>query len=281
MLIFVIALLASCLASRFACTIALPSGLKTNETLLPRCLLSRDVLRYMGILLLCWLPYLVIRFPGNWDPDTASQILQGYGFTTASDHHPWFDTLVFTAFWKLGAALGSHAWSLLAYAIAQNVLTAFFFAAATRYLKALGCDKRVVGACLLFWAVYPVVPLFAQTMNKDSFHGPFWIGFVLHYVEIVRTRGMALKKPGFVIPTLLVFLGFALTKQTGVYVLVLCGVVCVLWCKSARLISVAPFVVTTLTYLVVWQGMLLPAWGVKKTETAEALSIPIVSQMLV
>jgi hypothetical protein len=54
-----------------------------------------------SVLLCCWVPYLIVRFPGNIDEDSIAQIMQTYGLAAATDHHPWFDTALFGAFWHL------------------------------------------------------------------------------------------------------------------------------------------------------------------------------------
>ena len=91
-----------------------------------------------GLLALAWLPYLLLRFPGNVDPDTLWQLMQTHGLAAASNHHPWFDTLFFSAFWWLGDALGNHAISIFLYAVFQIALTAAALALVVIYLGFLG-----------------------------------------------------------------------------------------------------------------------------------------------
>ena len=74
----------------------------------------------MALLFLCWLPYLVIFYPGTGNEDTVIQMMEYYkipsyiqtmspmpdGFTYMTNHHPYLLTLLFGAFFDLGLALG-------------------------------------------------------------------------------------------------------------------------------------------------------------------------------
>jgi hypothetical protein len=55
------------------------------------------VLRVATVLLIAWLPYLVLMYPGNLSNDTTGQLtmfytLMGYGERWITAHHPVFDT---------------------------------------------------------------------------------------------------------------------------------------------------------------------------------------------
>lgn len=173
---------------------------------------------HVAVICACWSPYLLVRFPGNLDPDTQWQLLQFYGLAARTDQHPWFDTLVFGAFWQVGGALGSHAWSLLLYEFAQMACTACTFALCVHWMGTAGLPRGLRRFTLVFAALYPAVPLFAQTMAKDMlFAWPFML-FVLLLAEAARTHGAAFGSRRFAIAFFAVACLVMLTKKTGIYI---------------------------------------------------------------
>ena len=74
---------------------------------------AKNVLIISSVVFLFWLPWIVMLFPANIGPDTVAQLvwmrtgkvwdpstrlnLPGYAL---SDHHPWFDSLIYGAFDK-------------------------------------------------------------------------------------------------------------------------------------------------------------------------------------
>lgn len=233
-------------------------------------------MRFFGsclcVILLCWIPYLLIRFPGNFDPDTVFQIMQTYGLAAASDHHPWFDTLIFGAFWHMGTVLGSNGWSLLFYAILQCAITAASFSLTICYLRFLHVPKQIWIAGLCFYALYPIIPAFAQTMAKDMLFGWIWVLYLLSFIECMRTRGRALRAPWFLIFFSLASLLIALTKKTGIYIVIACAVALLIMCRKKQVLVVL-FIPVAL-FCGLWQSILLPAWNIAPGGEQETMSVP-------
>lgn len=233
-------------------------------------------LRPTLLFLACWAPYLLIRFPGNLDPDTQWQLLEAYGMAPRSDHHPWFDTLVFGAFWRLGSLGGlipSHLPSLLLYALAQMAVTAAVFALVIGWMRFLGLPRGLVRASIVFLAAYPVVPLFAQTMAKDMLYGWAYVLFVLLMAEAARTRGGAFASRRFVVWLTVAAMLLMLTKKTGAITVLLCGIVLVCAIRRLRVRAAACLGLALVLVAGVWQHAALPAMGVAPGESKETMTM--------
>lgn len=75
-----------------------------------------------GLVVLCWLPYYILFFPGLGNPDTSMQIAWYLHYPTewlqysavrgpevyATNHHPYFTTLLYGAFAKIGLLLDGN-----------------------------------------------------------------------------------------------------------------------------------------------------------------------------
>lgn len=234
----------------------------------------RSLSRYFFILFLAWMPYWIIRFPGNLDPDTEWQFLQFYGFTPFSDHHPFFDNALFAAFWKMGDLLGSNRWSLFLYAVFQMAATAFVMAAVIEYLKLREIPRTFLLFALLYFAFFPIIPLFSHTMAKDMLHGWIFLFFSLMMIYIVDMRGVVNEKPvWFWLLFSLVLLFVMLTKKTGIYVVLLSSLLC-LPVLERRLPFCASCLIPMLLFSLVWSQILLPLWNVQPGAKREMMSVP-------
>ncbi len=226
------------------------------------------------IILLAWLPWVFVRFPGNYDPDTIWELLQTYGYFPLSDQHPWFDTLIFASFWRLGDVLGSHVISLLIYTIIQMFVTAVVLGCALSYFSRF-CPRWMTIFALVFYALYPFVPMVSQVMMKDSLFACAFTIFVLMFFELMRTRGLALEDRTFTAGLLLVCLFACLTKKTGFYIVILSLLVCIPTIgKGFRKKCIAIALMTIFLFAVFWEAIVLPAAGVQRGSGGEAFSVP-------
>ncbi|OZG51415.1 hypothetical protein CLV65_0604 [Pseudoscardovia suis] len=244
---------------------------------------SHPFAAHVAIICICWSPYLLLRFPGNLDPDTQWQLLEFYGLASRTDQHPWFDTLVFGAFWQLGKALGSFAWSLLLYEFIQMACTACTFALCIRWMHNAGLPRTLQRFTLIFAALYPAIPLFAQTMAKDMLFAWPYLLFLLCLAEAARTRGAAFASWRFVGAFGVVTCLMMLTKKTGLYIAVISCIVLIayIWWWSRRdqrqphAFTRAIAMLCAALALVggVWQHVALPAMGVQPGPSKETMSI--------
>ncbi len=231
--------------------------------------------KVMIVLCICWLPYLIFRFPGNIDPDTLWQIMQTYGLATASDHHPWFDTLLFSGFWQIGDLFGTHAISLLLYALLQYAATALAFALVIAYCKYIDAHPVFTKLTVIFFAVYPMISLYAMTMTKDCLFGFLWIYYLLIFYEAARTRGQVFKNKKYILLFAVFSILLMLTKKTGIYLVILSciGLLFVINKKFRGWLIIA-VISPALVYVILWEGIYLPACGIKAGSGAEMMSLP-------
>lgn len=164
------------------------------------------------VLIVFWLPVLLVRFPGNYDPDTIWELLQLYGYFPLSNQHPWFDTLIFGGIWKMGDMLGSHSIALFIFCVVQVCLTALAFAYSLHYFASF-CPRWLVISCIAFLCGFPFVPMVAQAMMKDSMFAWLFLLHVAMYITIARTRGEVLHSKRYLVIYAMISLLCCLTKK--------------------------------------------------------------------
>lgn len=248
---------------------------KTAPQRTPRTIVRSWMPRLTALTLVCWSPYFVIYFPGNYDSDTMWQIEEVYGLVPASDHHPWFDTVTFGLFWRIGDVLGSHAWSLAIFSVLQMVITALVLSLAVCYLGYIGAPSAMIKGSAVFFALFPAIPTFAETMAKDTFFGWVWVLFTIFVMEIARTRGACLRSWPALAAFGAVICLVMLTKKTGAILVVITCLALLIYIHRTRLRLAVALVVAMALFNGLWTSVLLPAWGVAPGQASEMMSIPV------
>lgn len=190
------------------------------------------------VLFIAWLPYLIIFYPGVSNYDTANQINDFFNGTSAmpfgfvegqegisyflNDHHPVFTTLVMVPFVALGRLVGYPNFGMLLYVVLQMALTAFSFAVMIGFLDKIKCSYVIRKVSFLFLTFMPFIPLHAICMLKDCLYAAIFVLYLVYYVSLIRNIEIGKHRTMvFVVLSLLV----ALTKKTGIYLIVICNVI--------------------------------------------------------
>ena len=238
-----------------------------------------------GLVVLCWLPYYILFFPGLGNPDTSMQIAWYLHYPTewlqysavrgpevyATNHHPYFTTLLYGAFAKIGLLLdGNIFYGVALYCLCQMLVMALVLTGVWFYLRRLGLPGRSCKVGLVFTALFPLCPLYAITMLKDTLFGLVCLTFSILLFEVARTRGERLKHNWFCGLLILNGLLVALTKNQGVYFVAAAAVFCLIFCRR-RLRAAVSLVLPVVLFQFVWLQVLLPTWNVAPGGRQEVL----------
>lgn len=197
---------------------------------------ARKVLKTAGIILLCWLPYMLCLYPGVLSFDTSFQLSQFFGSNmpgifpmpddaSYTDHHPLFVTLFFGCIVWVGNLVGSANLGCFLLCCFQAIMTALSFSLACHYLRYHGLSKRLFQILLIFFALFPVFPFAVMTPTKDTLFSWIFIGYFVLIIELVITKGKFLESKKGLITFCLVVLLLMLTKKTGIYILLVTSVI--------------------------------------------------------
>ena len=240
------------------------------------------------VIFVCWLPWCVLLWPANIAADTVAQLvwfrtgqawdpsshadLVGYAF---SDQHPWLDTLIYGAFDELGLALGSEAWGLWLLALLQTIATALVFGVVLNYLCAvMGVTWRYTAFFTLFIALVPFYGRTAAVIVKDMTAMPFFLLFVVLFMEYVRRIHIGDRLPGWLICSIVATsIICSLTRKISLYIIVGSFLVLVIVARR-RLVSAAISVAVAGIMMAV-PVFAYPALRIAPGGTQEMLAIPL------
>ena len=224
----------------------------------------------LGLILLFWLPYLLLCYPGSVTYDGMYQLGQYFGHTEATNHHPWLSTLLMG--WIVSLGGDNHSLGIFLYVLFQSLVCAAALAGVCGQVRTLA-GRTAAWLSLAFFALVPTWGGYAQMFVKDTlFYGVF-AAFFLCVVRFLSVHG----KAGFPLWTGLLLTGIlcALLRNNGLYIVVptLFLLIPAARTLAARLGSAGLGVGVLVAYLC-FNQLLLPAWGVAPGSVREVLSLP-------
>ncbi len=252
------------------------------EALLARLLCGKvkPTLVLWGILLLLWLPYHLLFWPGVASPDTTHQICQALGAAPFTSHHPPFHTLWLGLCMRVGNALfGSYAAGLGLATATQLLAMALLCACTMAFMARLSIGLGWRAAALLFYGLAPVYGWYAAILWKDIWLGCFCLLFLFCCLGVIRQRGAYFRSPGQVLLLALSVLGVIVSKNNGIHIVLLTALALLLSLKGAR----RQMATVLLLGVLLWQGAgaLYKAMGAEEGDLRETLSVPLLQVALV
>lgn len=227
-----------------------------------------------GALLLLWLPFVVLDYPGAVCYDTVQQFGQFWGMIPRSNNSPFFDTVVYGVLYGIGSFLGgSDNFGIGFIVICQLILYAASFA------YAIETVCRVTGFRAPRWiliALYGLVPIFGGAVRvvlKDSLHLPFVMLYCTVLVRILYFPVTKKTRAAFC----LTFMLAALTRKAALSY-VLAGAV-VLYLLAKKPDKRKLLLCTVLSVLIVLgvEKVLYPLLGIAEAPSSELVALQIQS----
>ena len=250
---------------------------------------KKHMIKYMLIMLLLWLPYYILLFPGTGNGDTSRQIIMffherkdmllDYSPNVGEDvyitnMHPFFTTIIFGLFAKLGIVVfGKIEVGVGIYTFIQMIMYAGVFSFILCYFEKQGLSRKVIKIAHIFICLCPLFPLYSICMLKDTMFALTYIPLSVMLFEIYRTKGEALRSWKFVTTLTICSLLFTLTKNQGVYFLFVILVVSLIVYRKFFIKLLISFGIPVIFFTVIWSMLILPAANVASGGKQEMLGL--------
>lgn len=228
-----------------------------------------------AIILLCWLPYLLAFYPGcpNWD--AFGQLKQIFGIWEMNHHHPLLPTALMGGCMQLGRFFGSDNLGIFFYTLLQTLAFSASLAFSIWYMTKIKTPDWLRGLSLLFFAVFPLFPGYAQWVVKDTLFVACMVIYTVFLAETLRRPVNILQRPlrllCFFLSTILV----CLLRNNGIFIILLSLPLLLLAVPTKT--GKCRVLCLTLATAAVFGGymkILLPALQIPNGSIAETLSIP-------
>ncbi|MDR2672528.1 MAG: DUF6020 family protein [Coriobacteriales bacterium] len=194
---------------------------------------KRSVLLVAAVIMILWLPWIIIYFPGSAPYDAIAQIYQMHGSGALrpevyeltlggwiSNSHPVLHTLILGAFFELGHALGSQDLGIFMYTFFQCLVRAVSFAAVCCYIRRIGAPQLFCLLALVFFGLFPAISTSSVVIFKDHLYSPLYAIYLIFIIEIVLSKGEVLGIRKFIIGLSIIATLLALLKHPGIYIVV-------------------------------------------------------------
>lgn len=231
-------------------------------------------LMLFGILVVCWLPYYILFYPANLTPDSSDSIAQAIGAAAYSNHCPILYTLFVKVCIKFGMLFGDLRFGVGCFAVVQMLIMAAILSYSVYWLAKRNLPKYVVVLATLFYALNPVIAMYAITMWKDILFSGWMLLLTLMLFDIIESGGKLLAKPWGLTAFSLCCLLVAFGRNNGIYAVVAVLIALGIYCRK-QLKVLAPVFVSIVAVVGIIQGPVYSAAGIQKSEFAESVGIPI------
>lgn len=121
-----------------------------------------------GALLVCWLPWYLLLYPGTVSNDSITQIKELLGIMPMSAGNPVFQTALIGFFKLVGEPLGGADAAVALYCVVQAALMAWLLGAVIGETAQSGAPGWLKWGMFAFYALCPIFPLFAFCVGKDT-----------------------------------------------------------------------------------------------------------------
>ena len=267
-----------------------------------------------GVLGLAWLPYFLSTYPGGLFYDTfesayMAQTMDDYGIRFVNSHYPVIDALFLRGLYLFNTEyfpslketfipegmvdrieLNAH-WSMtdeMIYAmiiagIVQYIAMILVMAYVVHWMRKHGLKRWLSYIVLAFVALFPLFPLYAVSVWKDTPYNLALIMFVLVLAEFIFSKGELLKDRKYFTKFIILSILICVLRNNGVYALVVIYAVMVIYLfvknhaamfkKYAKFFIFAPIIVIV---TLVIHGPVYDRLGFNaKYNTGEMLGIPV------
>lgn len=219
-------------------------------------------------LLVCYVPMLLITFPGSFAYDVPFQLKQV--FTGAySTHHPLLHTLLLGGCIAAGRAVGSVNAGAALYTVLQMALLALLFTMACASISR-SCSARAAKGCALFFGLYPLHMMMAVNATKDVlFSGCFALTAALLLEAVQAERVNSKLAAGIVTAGMFA----TLLRNNAVYAAAVFCILALIMKKGKRVL--AGLMALSILLGAGVNGVLKQATHAVDGDAAEMLSLPI------
>lgn len=258
------------------------------------CLISKcqfctvEVLKLSIFIFLFWIPVLIANGPAIVGIDSMVQLIQARGFPAwdpmtmlslkgfaLSDHHPFFDSLIYGAFDRFGMLIGNEIIGMSLLIWLQSFVAAVSLATAILWVKSRTSCPDALICVFVCLSCSPVFSSYMTIVLKDSTWVSIFLIWFICYLEICYRYFINRSTTYKLFLLLFIFtILSALTKKTSVYVTTVALLLLGVFIKPKIPILTTAFS-TAVIVLILIPKFLFPVLMIAPGGPQETLAVPI------
>ncbi|MBQ3011286.1 MAG: hypothetical protein IJD81_08860 [Oscillospiraceae bacterium] len=249
--------------------------LSRTEISLPKFWQKHPFLAPWAIIFVCWLPYVLVRFPAALEFDAYRQIMQALGVLPFTAHSPPASSFIMGLWVKIGyGLLGSYELGLFLFVLFQTTVCSAILAYTTLTMRRLSVPEVLQLISVGIYAVATIYSNYISTLVKDVLFSCLTVLFIAILTEELflphsRKRCFALFGAAILM---------AIARNNGIFILIGCtfvgSLLCLMNIRHNRWTSLTVVLLAACIMHSIYSNALLPALGVAEGPFAEVMSIP-------
>lgn len=146
-------------------------------------------------LMLFWLPFLILYYPGPMGSDAMAEILQSYGALKLTAHFPLIHIIMLKCSILFGIKVfSSSSIGLFLYNAVQLVSFVLGLSACILIaVKYAHVKAGYIAATLLYFCIHPQIHNFLLLINKDAFYSTFFLTYIVSHYLVIKNDIMRKK----------------------------------------------------------------------------------------
>lgn len=257
-------------------------------------------LKYFLIILVCWIPYIIILYPGTKNFDTTNQLFEFFNHGnwvrddypigwyllgkdpfTISNQHNFFVTLLYGTNFKIGLNIFHSAGiGLFISACLQVLLMVAVLTYALLTFSRMKMPQKVVNYFAAFFALFPMLPIICIYLTKNILYTSAVLWSILLVVNSLYNSGY-FKKWQWWILFILSLIFQLMTEKYSIYIVVFIAIlVLILWIKTKMGIKLSLTMIGTVLLFSICQNSLFGVLNVPNSDPIEGQAVMIQSTAL-
>ena len=224
------------------------------------------------LLFLCWLPALLVYYPGNISGDSVACIIRALGKARLSNQQPVFYILLMRPFMLLGKYFKDINFGISCFAFFQLAVVSVSAGYALCRLKKALVPLWAVLAAEAYFIFYPVFSMYSVTLWKDVPFSAFLLLYSLDIYALVENGGRMGR--GEFIRFMVFSLILCFLRNNG-FIIAAAVMTAVLIAYRQYFKRFAPAFLALLICVPIIQGPVYSACGVLKSPFAESVAVPL------
>lgn len=224
------------------------------------------------IILIGWLPWILLNYPGTNCPDGNMQLKWFLGDPDRGGGNPVLSSLIMGTLFSFGRWLADANFGFFLYCLFQTCAGAWIFAYSMKKLLEIGISIRWCSVGLLFFALSPFWGTYAQWFEKDLLYAEAATLQAVFLLEVLKKKACS-AKDGILLAFFSVLA--SLLRDNGFYTIVPALALLAVWLKDKhRKRAVLTLSATILLYVGIKEGVYGAIPGAGGQSFVDVFSIP-------
>ncbi len=236
-------------------------------------LFDKHLILVVLLLILVYLPFLIIRYPGCIGWDTEEIVRRIFNESRSCLHFPIGYQFLVKIFFDLGIKLNNVNFSIILFVLFQISLNLFSFYMCFKYMKKWNINYYYRLFILLFFALNPLFQNYIMILYHDMIYTPCVLLYILLLTDIIKND---ISKKVFIKISILSIM-ITLTRKNGFYVILPCNLYLLIKYTNIKkqFILCSIILIISSCFTKVLDYVLIHKYNFYKSHIVEIFSVPI------